>query len=279
MPDSDPEIADASQLFGQPEAPKAETPASSPVDAADGYAVEGPEPDPEAVAGPPIPPIPKAERPRPVPKPEPAARRPKRAPSSGVDPLWSRWGEWDTDLIRLGLATVVVGFLLYSTFGANTLGLWAFLFLASVVGLAILAYPIFITLERPVRVTPEQAVKDYFAALSHRVPHFKRMWLLLSTDGRNATEFGSYPAFKAYWTRRLAEWKAGAQSSGPLNPITVEVADFKSEKSAGQTEIDADYTAQVLSPGRPEPVANYRVSLRLVRGSDRMWYLEKGTLD
>ncbi len=128
-------------------------------------------------------------------------------------------------------------------------------------------------------MTPEQAVKDYFAALSHRVPHVRRMWLLLSTDGRNASAFGSFDAFKAYWTRRLAEWKAEARSQGVLNPLVVEVADFKSEKSAGQTEIDADYTARVLAPGRPEPVANYRVSLRLVRGSDRMWYLEKGTLD
>jgi len=105
------------------------------------------------------------------------------------------------------------------------------------------------------------------------------MWLLLSTDGRNSPAYRSFPEFKAYWKARLATWKAEARAQGVLNPLTVEVADFKSEKSAGQTEIDAEYTAHVVAPGRPEPVATYRVSLRLVRGDDKMWYLEKGTLD
>ena len=31
-------------------------------------------------------------------------------------------------------------------------------------------------------MTPEQAVKDYFAALSHHVPHYRRMWLLPGAD-------------------------------------------------------------------------------------------------
>jgi hypothetical protein len=196
-----------------------------------------------------------------------------------VDQLWSRGAEWGTDLVRLGAAVLVAGFLLYSTFRVDALAAWVVLFAFATVGLVILAYPIFITLERPVRVTPEQAAKDYFGALSHRVPHYRRMWLLLSTDGRNAPEFGSFDAFKSYWTRRLAGWEAEAKSQGVLNPLTVEVADFKSEKSAGQTEIDGEYTARVLVPGRTEPVASYRVSGRLVRGEDKMWYLESGTLD
>ena len=275
-PDSDPEIADASLLFGGAETPNAETSGRTPADPGGGYAVEGPEPEAAPVA--PIRPI-EQPRSRPPAKAEPATKRPKRAPSSGVDPLWSRGAEWGADLVRIGLAFVVVGFLLYETFHASALAAWSVLFLFSLVGLAILAYPIFITLERPVRVTPEQAVKDYFFALSHRVPHTKRMWLLLSTDGRNAPAFGTYPAFHAYWKARLATWKAEARAQGVLNPLAVEVADFKSEKSAGQTEIDADYTAHVVAPGRSEPVTTYRVSLRLVRGEDKMWYLEKGTLD
>ncbi|HEY2159319.1 MAG TPA: hypothetical protein VGH33_27075, partial [Isosphaeraceae bacterium] len=278
-PDSEPEIADASLLFGGPEAPKGEGSPASPADTGPGYAVEGPEPEADSPAAPPIPPIPRAERPRPASKPEPAPRRARRAPSSGVDQLWSRGAEWGTDLTRLGVAVLVAGFLLYSLFRVDALGAWVVLLAFSVVGLAILAYPIFITLERPVRVTPEQAVKDYFGALSHRVPHYRRMWLLLSLDGRAGPGFGSFPAFKAYWTRRLAEWKAEAKSQGVLNPITVEVADFKSEKSAGQTEIDGEFSARVMLPGQAEPVASYRVSARFVRGADKMWYLEKGTLD
>ena len=33
-------------------------------------------------------------------------------------------------------------------------------------------------------MTPEQAVKDYYAAASHHFPHYRRMWLLLSADGQ-----------------------------------------------------------------------------------------------
>jgi hypothetical protein len=275
-PESDPEIADAALLFGGAEPAKAEPGPSAPADAG-GYTVEGFEPTADAA---PVPPVPRVERPRPAAaKSESTTKRPKRAPTSGVDDLWSRWAEWGTDLVRVGGAVAGLGFFLYVTLGVVPIGAWLLLLAASLVGLIVLAYPIFITLERPVRVTPEQAVKDYFAALSHRAPHFKRMWLLLSIDGRAGPGFGSFLAFKAYWTRRLAQWKAEAKSQGVLNPLVVEVADFKSERSAGQTEIDGDYTARVMAPGRSEPVASYRVSLRLVRGEDKMWYLERGTLD
>ena len=71
------------------------------------------------------------------------------------------------------------------------------------VGAITLSYPILITLERPVRVTPEQALRDYYAALSHHLPHFRRMWLLLSTAGRISNAYGSFEGFKAYWTDRL----------------------------------------------------------------------------
>jgi hypothetical protein len=278
-PEPDPEIADAALLFGGsgPEAPKARPSAPSPADPG-GYAVEGPEAEAEAPVTPPIAPVPRAERPRPAAKPEAPVKRARRA-SSGVDETWSRGAEWGTDLVRVGIAMLVAGYLLYATFSIHAIAAWLVLLAFSAVGLAILAYPIFMTLERPVRVTPEQAAKDYFAALSHRVPHFKRMWLLLSTDGRRSPSFDSFPAFQGYWKAKLAQWKADARSQGVLNPLTVEVSGFKSEKSAGQTEIDGEYTASVMDPGRTEPVATYHVKARFVRGDDRMWYLESGTLD
>ena len=280
-PESDPEIADAAFLLGGsgPEAPESKPAKSAPADADGGYAVEGPEPEAEAPVTPPIPPVSRPERPRPAAKAEAPVKRTKRAPSSGVDQTWSRGAEWGTDLVRLGVAVLVAGYLLYATFSIHAIAAWLVLLAFSSVGLAILAYPIFITLERPVRVTPEQAAKDYFAALSHRVPHFKRMWLLLSTDGHHSPSFGSFGEFQGYWKAKLAQWKAEARSQGVLNPLTVEVSSFKSEKSAGQTEIDGEYTASVMDPGRREPVATYHVKARFVRGDDRMWYLESGTLD
>jgi hypothetical protein len=278
-PESDPEMADASLFFAEPEPPEPSPVGPRSANLGEVYAVEGAEPGVESEAVP-EPPVPRATRPQPrAGKAEAVSKKPKRRPSSGVDQLWSRAAEWGADLVRLGLALVGLGALLYATFRLDALAPWSVLLAFSAVGLTILAYPIFITLERPVRVTPEQAVKDYFGALSHRVPHYKRMWLLLSTDGRLSREFSDFATFRSYWTSQLARWKAEARSQALLNPLTVEVADFKSDKSAGQTEIDGEYSVRVLVPGRVEPVASYRVSGRFVWGADKMWYLETGTLD
>ena len=73
----------------------------------------------------------------------------------------------------------------------------------------VLSYPILITLERPVRITPEQALRDYYGALSHHLPHFRRMWLLLEHGGRISTAYGSFEGFKAYWKDRLANMRRG----------------------------------------------------------------------
>jgi hypothetical protein len=143
---------------------------------------------------------------------------------------------------------------------------------------AILSYPILITLERPVRVTPEQAVRDYYGALSHHVPHFRRMWLLLSTAGRISTAYGSLEGFKAYWKTRLAQLRKGHATS--LTPLVFEVADFKSPKSAGEIRIDAEFTLKIWVRGKRRlgPIQAIPLRIALVRGPDKMWYLEDGTL-
>ena len=142
----------------------------------------------------------------------------------------------------------------------------------------VLSYPILITLERPVRITPEQAVRDYCAALSHHLPHFKRMWLLLSTAGRVSTAFGSFEGFKAYWKDRLGRLREG--HAGSMTPLVFMVADFKAEKSAGMTRVDADFTVKVLVRGQRQagPIHTFPMRIALVRGPDKMWYLEDGTL-
>ena len=280
-PDADPEIADASLLFGEaPASSPGEPPPSTAPAEEGGYDVEAFDPvrTLPASAIPPLPtPPPIASRPKAAPA--RTSKPPKRPASSGVDQVWSRGAEWGESLALFGSGLILVGFMLYTTFNVNRLPLWAMFFLAGLVTLGILAYPLFITLERPVRVTPEQAIKDYFGALSHRVPHYRRMWLLLATDGRTSPAYRSFPEFKAYWKGRLARWKA-EKGGGWLNPIEVEVVDFKSGVSAGQTEVEASYTAKVVggdAPGRPT-IAVYPVSLRLVRGPDKMWYLDDGAL-
>ena len=67
--------------------------------------------------------------------------------------------------------------------GRRALGTTGLILLVGGLGAVVLSYPILITLERPVRITPEQAARDYFGALSHHFPHYRRMWLLLSARG------------------------------------------------------------------------------------------------
>ena len=178
----------------------------------------------------------------------------------------------------LGSWSAAVLLLVYFALGAEAYGLAMMLLVAGCVVAAILSYPILITLERPVRVTPEQAARDYFAALSHHLPHHRRMWLLLSARGRVSPCFASYEGFKNYWNTRVGQLRQG--HAGPLSPLVFVVSDFRAEKSGGKTEIDGKFTVNVFVRGRRSagPIANFTVERSFTRGPDNMWYLDDGTL-
>ena len=62
-------------------------------------------------------------------------------------------------------------------------------------------------------------------------------------------------------------------------PLAFEIGDFRSEKSAGKTSLEAKYTVNVRPRGEsPEVLANVRIVTSLVRGPDKMWYLNSGIL-
>jgi hypothetical protein len=199
-------------------------------------------------------------------------------PSDLVQETWSRQSEWGLNLVIVGAWLVFFLLLLYIVTGQNLWGLAFFLLIIGGLVTAVLSYPILITLERPVRVTPEQAARDYFSALSHHVPHFRRMWLLLSTAGRVSSSFASFEGFKGYWKDRLGRLRQGR--AGPLTPLVFEVINFKAEKSAGKIQIDATFSVNVSIRGQRLAGAIHTIpaSISLVRGPDKMWYLENGTL-
>ena len=143
-----------------------------------------------------------------------------------------------------------------------------------------LTYPIVVTLERPVRMTPEQALKDYFAAASHHFPHYRRMWLLLSATGRSAAEFDSFPAFRDYWKSRMKQLRGDRVK--PMTPLVFRVEEFKSDKSAGGGEFVEGQSTRVEVSARgsesSSPIDSVRFDTSLVRGPDKMWYLNEGRL-
>src|SRR5262249_37765644 len=115
--------------------------------------------------------------------------------------------------------------------------------------------------------------------LSHHLPHYRRMWLLLSSAGRTSSQYASFEGFKAYWKRRQAKLRALGKA-GALTPLVFKIEDFKSEKSAGKTETDATFTVQVSVRAKQAkgPIDAINVEAGFVKGPDGMWYLNKGTL-
>jgi hypothetical protein len=195
-----------------------------------------------------------------------------------VDQVWSRKDEWGPSLIGLGAWTIILLCLIYISLVSEYFNFALIVLILGGLFWIYLCYPILITLEIPVRLTPESAVKDYYGALSHHMPHFRRMWLLLSRQGKTTTYFGSYEGFRAYWKRRLAELRTQGNAEA-WTPLQFQVQSFISEKRSDNL-IDARFVVNVLVRGRREegPIASIPVRLDLVRGPDKMLYLSDGTL-
>ncbi|MEW4567489.1 hypothetical protein AB1L88_06435 [Tautonia sp. JC769] len=205
--------------------------------------------------------------------------RPEELTPAPVLQPWTRWAEWGPTIVRLSLALLALMALVYVSFSAEHL-MRSFAIFGLGAGVVILlSYPIAITLERPVRMTPEHAVRDYFSAFSHHIPHHRRMWLLLSSAGRSAPEFGSYPAFQAYWKEQARSLKR-KNGAGGFTPLSVRIDEFTADKSAGHEAVKASYRLSIFLRGQEDrsPLASSMVDTTLSRGPDRMWYLDEGRL-
>jgi hypothetical protein len=229
------------------------------------------------VAAQPMTDAPKVEKPRDIPTRRARDSSPAR-PEALVEEVWSRQAEWGTTLFILAIALLGLALVIHFLMSQELYGLGFLCLIVGVLGVVVLSYPILITLERPVRVTPEQAVRDFYGALSHHAPHFRRMWLLLSTAGRITSYYGSFEGFKAYWRDRLRTLKS--THTGLLTPLVFEVVDYSGDKSAGQARIEAQFTVKVSIRGQRQagPIGTFPMRIGLVRGPDKMWYLENGTL-
>jgi hypothetical protein len=199
-------------------------------------------------------------------------------PSAKVEQVWSRGAEWGGTIAALVFTVLGVLGLLFILFSMEWFGLAFLTMMASVPLLVLVGYPFLITLERPVRITPEQAIRDFYTAASHHFPHYRRMWLLLSSEGRISGSFGSFEGFRSYWKARLNDLRAG--KAGSYTPLKFQIEDFRSEKSAGLTNIQVNYIVNVFIRGQQDdgPVASLKMTMSLVKGPDRMWYLNRGTL-
>ena len=286
----DPEIAAADLLFRDETAQKPAKPsdlATPGVTAGAGETFEladSPFAEAEAaVPAPPMPPVRPTETPSRRPA-DPARVNAARARESSpredealVDEVWTRGAEWGPNLLVLAAWLAAVAFVVYFLMGWD-FGLAFIVLLIGIAGAVVLSYPILITLERPVRITPEQALRDFYGALSHHLPHYRRMWLLLARTGRTSSSFGSLEGFKAYWNDKLKTIKG--DRAGTMTPLVFEVENFRGEKSYGKSRVEVKFALKISIRGQRQagPIASIPGQVSLVRGPDKMWYLESGTL-
>jgi hypothetical protein len=277
--DRDPTIADGQYLFSGPPSRDPKPPTARPTATTDDeiYEVLGAPAAPEIEAVPP-----------PVARPGPGVKivspvvatrsRAPQEPSDKVEQIWSRGAEWGPNLVLLAAVTLSVWFLIYLAIVTEAYLFAFFVFIGGTFILLVLSYPILITLERPVRVTPELAVRDFFDSLSHHLPHYRRMWLLLSTEGRISAHYSTYMGFRIYWVRMRHYLRRGRGAW--FQPLIFKVEGFQAEKSTGKNAIKARFSLNIFrrDDDEEDPIATYRMEMGLVKGRDRMWYLDKGTI-
>jgi hypothetical protein len=277
--DRDPAITDAKELFRDDPAPDLNSPNTQPsVPTADDiYEVLGagaPHED-EAVLSPVARLGPGVKIIGPVTE---TRSRVQQEPSTKVDQIWTRRAEWGPNLVLLAAITLAVWFLIYLALLTEVYLFAFYVFIGGTFILLTLSYPILITLERPVRVTPELAVRDFFDSLSHHLPHYRRMWLLLSSEGRISAYYTTYVGFRIYWGRMRRYLRRGRAAW--FKPLIFKVEGFQAEKSTGKNAIKARFSLNIFrrDDDEEDPVATYRMEMGLVKGRDRMWYLDKGTI-
>lgn len=280
----EPEIAAAELLFRDQPGPSRSAPsgagASAPVEAGESFELAD-APDDLGASDPPVAPIPTVDRPAPRAR-ESARPRPRESypiePGAAVDIVWSRGAEWGPNLVVVGGWLAGLAIVLYVLTGWEWYWLSFLVLMLGGLGAVVLCYPIFITLERPVRMTPEQALKDFYGALSHHVPHYRRMWLLLARSGRLSSSFGSFEGFKAYWDEKLQTIKGNR--AGRWTPLVFEVEGYRGDKSGGKSQVEVKFTLKIYIRGKRQdgPIASIPAQVSMARGPDKMWYLECGTL-
>jgi hypothetical protein len=200
-------------------------------------------------------------------------------PHPGIRP-WTRRAESGRTILMMTVA--VLGTLILAWIFADwkTLHIAGWVCIIGAVVTMLLSYPLVVGLERPLRMSPERAVRDYFEALEHHGPLLRRMWLFLAPEGRETRYYSNFDGFQAYWRRRIREWQHRGDA-WRVTPVAIMVGQVDSPQDAQNPNIrHLHFTVQVSIRGKRAagPVATYHVQWTAVRGPDRQWYLLSGDL-
>ena len=194
----------------------------------------------------------------------------KRKPKPRVSRPWNLQAELKPVLVG-PLALIVLGLVTCTPASHVFVGV-----LITLAGLALTGYLVAVSLDRPVRVTPEQGAREYFECLDHHLPNFRRMYFLLTDDAKDSPEFATYPRFRAYWKFRLARLRP---ADGGFRPVAAKLTNFNAHYNRARNWARASYTLEFrLRGAEGQPLSSYELTGDLVKGADGMWYLNEGRI-
>lgn len=192
-------------------------------------------------------------------------------------PLWSRRKESGPDLFRVLFSAGVTLILAWIFADWNTIHISGWVTVLGTLVTILLAYPLVVGLERPVRSSPERAVRDFFEALEHHGPLYPRMWLLLTPEAQNAAHYSEFSGFRRYWKGRIQEWRhRGDAWAG--TPVVLTIDSLRANPDPHEPlvrHVKFDLAVSVRGRRSSGPVARYSMQWTAERGRDGQWYLRE----
>lgn len=192
-------------------------------------------------------------------------------------PLWSRGKESGPHLFRVLMSAGCTLIIAWIFADWNTIHLSGWVAVIGSIVTILLAYPLVVGLERPVRSSPERAVRDFLESLEHHGPLYHRMWLLLTPEAQNTAHYSEFSGFSRYWKGRIQEWRhRGDAWAGTPVVMTIDSLNVTPD-SVDPLVRHMKFDLAVSLRGRRNagPVARYAMNWIAERGRDSQWYLRQ----
>jgi hypothetical protein len=192
-------------------------------------------------------------------------------------PLWSRARESGPAAVASSVVALSALILAWIFSDWNTIHIAGWICLIGAAATILTAYPLVVGLERPVRMSPERTVKDFFESLEHHSPLYRRMWLFLTPEAQNSRHYAEFSGFRAYWQGRVREWRHRGDS-WPGTPVVVTIENLKPSHDPSDPLVrHLRFSIGVSLRGRRSagPVARYDLNWSAERGRDGQWYLRQ----
>ena len=190
-----------------------------------------------------------------------------------VDPLYSRTDESRITLIIFsgvflaGWINLLVDFIYIPYFPTMV---W-------LTGFSYAGYRFVITVEAPVRTTPEQGLREFFGAFCHRFPNYRRMYDFLTGDERSSSKWGAEPrkGFRRYWLEQKREILGEGY---PCRAVDYRMERVHTEYNKQRNFSRIECRLTLFPRGHAESGQTRPLQMTLAKGADNCWYLNEGRL-